>query len=72
MAHEDGIEVEGQVMEILSPQTFRVQLPNGHQVTGHLSGKMRETCIRVLPGDAVVLKVSAYDFSQGRILHRQT
>jgi translation initiation factor IF-1 len=50
---------------------FRVQLPNGHQVLAHISGKMRLHFIRILPGDKVMLEVSPYDLSKGRITFRQ-
>ena len=50
---------------------FRVELPNGHKVLGHVSGKMRMNFIRILPGDTVTLELSPYDLSRGRIIRRE-
>ncbi len=71
MARKDAIEVEGTVVELLPNTMFRVELPNGHRVLAHISGKMRLHFIRILPGDKVMLEVSAYDLSKGRITFRQ-
>jgi translation initiation factor IF-1 len=71
MARKDAIEVEGKVVELLANTTFRVQLPNGHLVLAHISGKMRLHFIRILPGDKVMLEISPYDLSKGRITYRQ-
>src|SRR5205823_5088771 len=65
MARKDAIEVEGTVVELLPNTMFRVQLPNGHEVLAHISGKMRLHFIRILPGDKVMLEVSPYDLSKG-------
>jgi len=62
MARKDAIEVEGTVVELL---------PNGHRVLAHISGKMRLHFIRILPGDKVMLEISPYDLSKGRITYRQ-
>src|SRR3981081_3550146 len=71
MARKDAIEVEGTVVELLPNTMFRVQLPNGHRLLAHISGKMRLHFIRILPGDKVMLEVSPYDLSKGRITFRQ-
>src|SRR5438046_3626550 len=71
MARKDAIEVEGKVVELLPNTMFRVELSNGHRVLAHISGKMRLHFIRILPGDKVMLEVSPYDLSKGRITFRQ-
>ena len=70
MAKEDVIEVEGTVTEALPNTQFRVELDNGHNVLAHISGKMRMTYIRILPGDRVKVELSPYDLSRGRITYR--
>ena len=70
MAKKDNIEVEGEVMESLPNAMFRVELPNKHEVLAHVSGKMRMHFIRVLPGDKVLVELSPYDLSRGRITFR--
>jgi len=70
MAKKDTIEVEGTVVESLPNATFRVELPNGHKVLAHVSGKMRVHYIRILPGDRVLVELSPYDLSRGRITYR--
>ncbi|MGV8073678.1 MAG: translation initiation factor IF-1 [Syntrophobacteraceae bacterium] len=70
MAKEDGIEVEGTVVETLPNAMFRVELPNGHRILAHISGKMRMHFIRILPGDKVTVELSPYDLSRGRITYR--
>lgn len=70
MAKEDTIEVEGTVIETLPNAMFRVELPNGHRVLAHISGKMRMHFIRILPGDKVTVELSPYDLSRGRITYR--
>jgi translation initiation factor IF-1 len=68
---KDGaIEVEGTVVEPLPNAMFRVELANGHKVLAHISGKMRMNYIRILPGDRVVVELSPYDLSRGRITYR--
>ncbi len=67
---EDAIQVEGTVVEALPNTQFRVELENGHKVLAHISGKMRQHYIRILPGDRVVVELSAYDLSRGRITYR--
>ena len=67
---ENVIEFEGKVVETLPNAHFKVQLPNGHIVTAHISGKLRMNYIRILPGDTVTVEVSAYDLTKGRITWR--
>ncbi len=70
MSKESAIEQDGVILEALSNAMFRVELENGHQITAHLSGKMRLHYIRILPGDKVKLEMSPYDLSKGRIVFR--
>lgn len=71
MAKKDGvIEIEGTVAEALKNATFRVVLKNGHEVLAHISGKMRQHYIRILPEDRVIVELSPYDLSRGRIVYR--
>ncbi len=70
MAKEEGIEVEGTVVESLPNAMFRVELPNGHKILAHISGKMRMHYIRILPGDKVTVEMSPYDLTRGRITYR--
>ncbi|MEI9966298.1 MAG: translation initiation factor IF-1 [Candidatus Moraniibacteriota bacterium] len=70
MAKQDMIRVEGEVIETLPSTTFRVKLDNGHEVLGHISGKMRVHYIRLLPGDRVIVEMSPYDLSKARIVQR--
>ena len=67
---EDAIEVEGTVIEQLRNATFRVDLGNGHMALAHTSGKMRKFRIRIMPGDRVVVALSPYDLTRGRIVYR--
>ena len=71
MARKDAIQVEGKVVEQLPNTMFRVELANGHRVLAHISGKMRLHFIRILPGDKVLLEMSPYDLTKGRITYRQ-
>ena len=71
MAKKDGvIEIEGTVVEALPNANFRVELTNGHVVLAHISGKMRQHYIRILPEDRVVVELSPYDLTRGRIVFR--
>lgn len=70
MAKETAIEIEGTVSEVLPSTTFRVQLANGHNVMATLAGKMRRFRIRVIAGDKVIVAVSPYDLTKGRITFR--
>ena len=67
---EEPIEVEGTVIETLPNASFRVELDNGHRILAHISGKMRMNFIRILPGDKVMLELSPYDLTRGRIIYR--
>jgi translation initiation factor IF-1 len=67
---EDSIQMEGIVREALPNTQFKVELENGHSVLAHISGKMRMHYIRILPGDKVVVELSPYDLSRGRITYR--
>ncbi len=67
---EGVIAVEGKVLETLPNAMFRVELPNGHKVLAHISGKMRMFYIKILPGDTVTVELSPYDLTRGRITYR--
>ena len=69
-AKEKGIEVEGTVSENLPNAMFRVQLQSGHEIMAHISGKIRMNFIKILPGDRVLVELSPYDLTRGRILYR--
>ena len=68
---QDCIRIDGVVKELLPNTMFRVELPNGHEVLAHISGKMRLHFIRILPGDKVTLEMSPYDLTKGRIIYRK-
>jgi translation initiation factor IF-1 len=70
LAKEEGIQVEGTVVEPLPNAMFRVERENGHKVLAHISGKMRMHFIKILPGDKVTVELSPYDLSRGRIVYR--
>ena len=70
MSKDDVIEVEGTVLEKLPNAMFRVELENGHQILAHISGKLRMNFIRILPGDKVLVEMSPYDLTKGRIIWR--
>ena len=70
MAKEDAIEVMATVVEPLPNAMFEVELENKHQVLAHISGKMRKNFIRILPGDKVLVELSPYDLTRGRIIYR--
>ncbi|HIC91083.1 MAG TPA: translation initiation factor IF-1 [Syntrophaceae bacterium] len=70
MPKEEPIQVEGTVTETLPNAMFRVELDGGHKVLAHVSGKMRMHFIRILPGDKVLLELSPYDLTRGRIIYR--
>jgi translation initiation factor IF-1 len=67
---EEAIELEAVVVESLPNAVFRVELENKHLVLAHISGKMRKNFIRILPGDRVLVEVTPYDLSRGRIIYR--
>ena len=70
MSKEDMIEVEGTVNEVLPNAVYKVELPNGHIITAHISGKLRMHYIRILQGDKVTVEMSPYDLTKGRITWR--
>ena len=70
MARKDLIQTEGTIVETLPNAMFRVELDNGHKVLAHVSGKMRMSYRKILPGDRVLLELSPYDLSRGRIVWR--
>ncbi len=70
MAKEESIPVDGIVKEALPNARFRVELENGHVVLAHISGKMRQHFIKILPGDTVTVELSPYDLTKGRITYR--
>ena len=71
MSKSDVIEVEGVVTESYPNAMFEVQLPNGHKILAHVSGKMRMNYIRIYPGDKVTIELSPYDLTRGRIIKRK-
>jgi len=70
VAKEEGIEMEGTIVDTLPNTLFRVKLDNGHIVTAHISGKMRKNYIRILTGDKVTVQLTPYDLTKGRITFR--
>ena len=70
MAKEDSISIQATVREALPNAQFRVELESGHVVLAHISGKMRQNFIRILPGDKVTVELSPYDLKRGRITYR--
>ncbi len=71
MADQKGvIRVKGKVVEALPNTQFRIELENGHKITGHISGKMRRHYIRLVPEDKVEVEMSPYDLTKGRIVYR--
>jgi translation initiation factor IF-1 len=70
MPKKDTVEVEGRVLEALPNAMFRVELPTGHKVLAHISGKLRLNFIKILPGDRVTVELSPYDLTRGRITYR--
>lgn len=71
MAKEEGIILEGTVVDVLPNATFRIDLSNGQRIMGYISGRMRQNDIRILLGDQVILEASPYDLSRGRIIRRK-
>ena len=71
MSREVAIEIEGIVVEVLPNTLFRVELPNGHRILAHVSGKMRLNFVRILPGDTVAVEMSPYDLSKGCITYQK-
>jgi|TARA_B110000459_G_C16621481_1_gene501966 translation initiation factor IF-1 len=70
MAKEDTIEMSGVVTDSLPNTVFKVELENGHSITAHISGKMRKNYIRILTGDSVLVEITPYDLTKGRIIKR--
>ena len=70
MSKKDVIEVEGTVIEAMPNTIFKVKLANGHEITAHISGKLRMNYIKILPGDKVLVELSPYDLTKGRITWR--
>jgi len=70
MPKQDMVETEGIVLETLPNAMFRVELANKHKILAHISGKMRKHFIRILPGDRVLVELSPYDLTKGRITYR--
>ena len=70
MSKKDVIEVEGKVVDALPNAIFKVKLENGHEILAHISGKLRMHYIRILPGDKVIVELSPYDLTRGRITWR--
>lgn len=70
MSNKELIKLEGTIVETLPSTTFRVRLDNGHEVLAHISGRMRVNYIRLLPGDRVLLEMSPYDLTKGRVIQR--
>ena len=70
MSKQSAIEQDGTIIEALGNANFRVQLQNGHEITAHISGKMRLHYIRILPGDKVKVEMTPYDLTKGRIVFR--
>ncbi len=64
------VEIDGEVLELLPAASFKIRLTNGHEILGHLAGKMRLNKIRLLPGDRVKVEMSPYDLTKGRINYR--
>ena len=71
MAKEEGIKMDGKVLEVLPNATFRVTLDNGATIMGYISGKMRQHAIKILLGDTVEVEFSPYDLTKGRITRRR-
>ena len=71
MAKNDTIEVEGKILEVLPGYKFKVELSNKHVIEAHVSGKMRMNNIRIVEGDTLVLELSPYDLTRGRITYRK-
>ena len=71
MARNDTIEVDGKILEVLPGYKFKVELENKHVIEAHVSGKMRMNNIRIVEGDTLVVELSPYDLTRGRITYRK-
>ena len=69
-SERDVLEVDGAVRELLPGATFRIMLDTGHEILGHLSGKMRMNRIRIITGDRVKIEMTPYDLTKGRVVYR--
>lgn len=67
---EEAIELVGTVLKVLPATMYRIKLENGHEILGHISGKMRKHFIRITNGDKVTVEMSPYDLTKGRIIYR--
>lgn len=67
---QEGIEIEGIVLEVLPNTIFKIKLDNGMEMQAHVSGKIRKNYIRIIPGDRVLVELSPYDLTKGRITYR--
>lgn len=70
MAKEEVLEVSGKVIEVLADSKYRVELESGHIVLGYLSGRMKQNRIQVTTGDNVLIELTPYDLSRGRVVRR--
>jgi translation initiation factor IF-1 len=70
VAKEEGVKLDGTVIEVLGNDLFRVSLENGHEVLAHLSGRMRKNFIRIMLSDKVTVELTPYDLTRGRIIYR--
>jgi translation initiation factor IF-1 len=70
LSKNDVVEVEGVVMEKLPNAVFQVEIENGHKILAHISGKLRMNFIKIIPGDKVLIEISPYDLTKGRIIWR--
>ncbi len=70
MPKEEVVEMEGRVLDKLPNAMFKVELENGHKIIAHISGKLRLNFITIIPGDKVLIEISPYDLSKGRIIWR--
>lgn len=71
MAKEQPIEINGTITQALANTRFRVELDNGSEVMAHIAGKLRKNFIRLVPGDKVIVELSPYDLTKGRIIYRE-
>ena len=71
MSKNDVIETQGKVIDLIPGGKFKVEIDGGHEVVAHVSGKMRVNNIRILPGDTVVVELSPYDLTHGRIVYNK-
>ena len=71
MSKDNVIEAQGKVIDLIPGGKFKVELEGGHEVVAHVSGKMRVNNIRILPGDTVVIELSPYDLTHGRIVYNK-